>query len=187
MNLYNELYNAWKNETTQDEIQTLANDFYIRLSNYTRKLTKESLKADQRTTRGLLIKKEEEYVKKIVSELISSRYEKIEKELSSTKLVIDLKNLTDEEKKISEISTSRKEAYLSFLDQIIFKDTEKNKKETRKQEKMIVRIIKDATETKKYKNSHYGPLKSEDVVSLPKSIATKMIADGSAEEIQVDQ
>lgn len=49
--MYDELYQAWKREKENPEIQPLSKDFYTRLNEYLRKAKEESRMLDEKTVR----------------------------------------------------------------------------------------------------------------------------------------
>ena len=60
--MYNELYEAWKKEKENGELQTLPRDFYSRLTTYVKSLKEESRMLDRKALKARLMFREFENV-----------------------------------------------------------------------------------------------------------------------------
>jgi len=56
--LYNELYEAWRRELENIELELLPSDFYPKIADYLRKLKEEGRMLDRRTVKAQLLKNE---------------------------------------------------------------------------------------------------------------------------------
>ena len=74
--MYNELYGAWRQEKASQELQPLPKDFYVKLSDYLKKIREESRMLDGKTTKARLLMREGENVREMVRELVALRHTK---------------------------------------------------------------------------------------------------------------
>ena len=74
--MYSELYDAWRREKSNAELQPIAKDFYVKIAEYVRKIREESRMLDEKTTRGRLLLHEAENVRRMVGELVLLRHSK---------------------------------------------------------------------------------------------------------------
>jgi len=180
--MYEELFEAWKKEKMNGEIQPLPKDFYVRLAKYVRKLREEQRMLDDKTVKGNLMKKEEENVRKMVEELIQTRYEKII-HLARKGEVAPLTHLTEEEEKWFQESSLQFESFKKFAYKILQGRIEKAKNKP-KNRLVVVRILREIPEIIGVDMKTYGPFKPEDVASLPAENARTLIKQGAAIEIE---
>ncbi|MEM3442558.1 MAG: hypothetical protein QXM86_01680, partial [Candidatus Bathyarchaeia archaeon] len=97
--MYNELYEVWKQEIENKEPVRLPPDFYVKVTNYIKRIREESRMLDKKTVRAILLKKEMENVQRMLSELVRTRYRKLmRKAAKGEKIPPD--TLTAEEEKI---------------------------------------------------------------------------------------
>ncbi|MCL6579593.1 MAG: DNA replication complex GINS family protein, partial [Candidatus Bathyarchaeota archaeon] len=75
--MYNELYEIWKNELENVELGKLPRDFYLKITEYMRKLGEESRMLDKKTAKAKLLDKEMQNVKRMVREVVRARYRKL--------------------------------------------------------------------------------------------------------------
>jgi len=181
--MYDELLEAWRREKINEEIQPLPKDFYTRLAKYIRKIYEEQRMLDEKTVKGSLIKKEEENVRKMMKELIQTRYEKIIR-LTRKGEVAPLAHLTEEEERWFQESSLQFESFKKFSDGILQGRIRKAKKKP-KEELIVVRILREIPEIIGVDMKTYGPFKPEDIASLPAENARTLIKQGAAMEIEV--
>jgi len=182
--VYNELYQAWKTEKENSELQPLPKDFYERLAEYTRKLREEKRMLDTKTVKAKLLKNETENVKKLVTELLQLRINKIAKALASGKSIP--KNcLTKEEEKIGENVGELSDYFHNLTESVLQGKLKPTKKKT-KLNKMVIRFLKDVPAIVGVDLKTYGPFKVEDVASLPIENAKLLIKQGIAVKIETD-
>jgi len=181
--MYDELLEAWSKEKMNEEIQPLPKDFYIRLTEYIRKIREEQRMLDEKTVRGSLMKKEEENVRKMVKELIQARYEKII-QLTLKGETAPVAHLTDEEERIFQESSLQFD-YFKKLTEKILQGRLKKGEEKPKDGLVVVRILREIPEIIGVDMKTYGPFKPEDIASLPAENARTLIKQGAAIEIEV--
>src|SRR4030042_5977180 len=80
--MYNELYDAWMRELQNPELEKLPSDFYSTASKYLKKLKEEGRMLDKRTAKARLLRIEGQNVKRMLYELIKTRYKKLLKKTS---------------------------------------------------------------------------------------------------------
>jgi len=183
--MYDELFEAWRKEKINEEIQPLPKDFYVRLAKYVKKIREEQRMLDEKTVKGSLMKKEEENVKKMTIEIIQIRYEKI-MHLARKGETVLLTHLTKEEEEWFQESSLQFESFKKFVDMILQGRQKKAKKKTN-ENFVIVRILREIPEIIGVDMKTYGPFKPEDIVSLPAENARTLIKQGAAMEIEATQ
>jgi len=181
--MYEELLEAWRREKTSEEIQLLPKDFYIRLAKYVRRIREEQRMLDEKTVKGSLMKKEEENVRKMVKELIQTRYEKII-HLAREGESAPIAHLTEEEERWFKESSLQFEAFKKFIYDTL-QGRIKKAEEKSKDRLVVVRILREIPEIIGVDMKTYGPFKPEDVASLPVENARTLIKQGAAMEIEV--
>jgi len=181
--MYDELFEAWKKEKMNEEIQPLPKDFYKRLTEYIRKIREEQRMLDEKTVKGNLMKKEEENVRKMVEELIQTRHDKII-QIAREGRIPPTTNLTEEEENWFRDSSLRFESFKKFIEKILQGRLEKVENDL-KGEFLVVRILREIPEIIGADMKTYGPFKPEDIASLPAENARILIKQGAAMEIEV--
>lgn len=183
--MYDELFEVWKKEVENPELQSLPKDFYTRLSNYVKKLNEEKRMIDEKSIRGKLLLKEEENVKKMISDLIHIRYRKIMM-MAAKKESIPLTSLTSEEENLYDGLLLQAEACEEMLENILHGQKPRIERILKNRGFMVVRILKEIpSQIKGTDMKNYGPFKPEDIVMLPEENAKALIKRGAAEKIEV--
>jgi len=185
MNVYDELYEAWKKERESVEIQKLPRDFYAKLADYVKKIREESRMLDKKTTKAKLMEREFENVKNMVEELTQLRRDKILTKVAAIETV-PREALTEEEEKLQGEILPLAEAYQTFLNNILqgrLPHIEKEKKEE-KPKKILVRFIQEIPAIVGSDMKTYGPFEPEDIATLPPENARILIKQGIAVEVE---
>jgi len=182
--LYRELYENWKQEITNTELGKLPPVFYSRVAEYMRKLREESRMLDKKTAKAVLLKKETIYARRMLQELIKTRYNKL------IEIAIKSKNaspdtLTEEETAFYAKYSSLTEAYRNFIESIVHGHMPKIHDET-KQKRMTLRFSKEVPAIIGVDMKTYGPFKTEDVASLPFENCRILIKQGLAAKIEIN-
>src|SRR4030066_1538393 len=181
--MYSELYAAWQQEVKNDELQPLPPDFYVRTSDYLRRIKEESRLLDKKTTKVVLLEKELQNVKQIINMLISMRYRKIVKIIGENQK-IPTESLTVEEAKVSVGFLPFAEAYQGFAKSLLQGQELKIACE-KPHKRVTLRFIKAIPGVIGSDMNTYGPFTAEDVASLPIENAKILIKQGLAEVIEV--
>jgi DNA replication factor GINS len=182
--LYNDLYEAWKRERENPEVQPLPKDFCKKLAEYMSKTRKESRMLDGKTIRAKLLMHETKNAQKMVKELLSLRREKtVRKTLAGETLPVE--SLTGEEEKLAKEVSPSLESFHTLLRDILGGRTPQVG--TRgKPKKRVLRFIKDIPAIIGADMKTYGPFKPEDVASVPHENARILVKQGVAVEVEVN-
>jgi len=181
--LYDEIYKAWRAEKETAEVQRLPRDFFVRLADYVKRIREESRMLDNKTTRARLMQHEFKNVKKILQDLIRLRYEKALRKAITGKTVSQ-GSLTEEEETLQRSLSPSVEAYQDLLKKILtgrLPHLERKKKP----KKIVVRILQEIPAIIGSDMKAYGPFKPEDIATLPPENARVLIKQGVAVEIEV--
>jgi DNA replication factor GINS len=181
--LYEELYDAWKRELENVELEKLLSDFYSRTADYLKRLKEEGRMLDKRTVKAHLLKDEMQNVKHMVHELIQARYRKLVKKAAEGER-IPSSFLTMEEKKIYAAVLPVAEAYHSLAENILRGYTQKVNVE-QKHKNAVLRFLKKVPEIIGADMKTYGPFKIEDVASLPLDNSKILVKQSLAERVEV--
>lgn len=181
--MYNELYEIWRRELESVELTTLSPDFYSRIADYLRSIKEESRMLDKRTVKARLLKSEMRNVKRMVRELIRTRYGKlVTKVTEGEKIPSDI--LTVEEERIYTGLSPFAEVYRGFAKSILRGQVPKNVEQ--KNKRVLLRFLKDVPAIIGADMGTYGPFRVEDVASLPIENAKILVEQGLAEKIEVN-
>jgi len=181
--MYDQLYEAWKQEVEDAELKNLPSDFYSKITDYLRQLKEESRMLDKRTVKARLLKREMQNVKRMAEELIHARYRKLVKKACEDEKTPS-GSLTIEEKKIYTSILQLSETYQNFAKNVLRGhaanvDIEQNPR------KEILRFLKDVPAIIGADMETYGPFKTEDVASLPIENSRILTRQGLAKKIEV--
>ncbi len=180
--MYNELYEAWRNEKDNAELQPLPKDFYAKLAEYVKKIREESRMLDEKTTRGRLLMHEAENTRKMVKELVSLRHSKTV-QLFSKGEAVDAEGLTKEEERLFNDVSPPFEVF-----QRLAKEIESGRLPQTIREKPKNRVLRFLKETPVIVGADmktYGPFQPEDVASVPAENAKILTKQGIAVEVEV--
>jgi len=180
--MYDELYEAWRKEKENAEVQLLPKDFFDRLAQYVKRLREEGRMLDEKTTRARLLLRESKNVKKLCGELIQLRYEKVLRKVIVGETVVKEGLTDDEEKLFREIVTST-ESYQNFLKGVLGgRSPSVEVKERAK--KRVLRFLQGIPAVIGTDMKPYGPFKPEDVASVPAENARILVKQGLAVEVE---
>jgi len=183
INVYDELYEAWKKEKENMEIQKLPRNFYAKLADYVKKIREERRMLDEKTTKAKLMKREFENVKNMADELFQLRRDKVRKKALDRETV-PREVLTEEEEKLYREILPLAETYQAFLKDILQGRLSRMKKEE-KPKKVLLRFVKEIPAIVGSDMKTYGPFEPEDVATLPSENARILIKQGVAVEVEV--
>jgi len=181
--LYNELYEAWRRELENIELELLPSDFYPKIANYLRRLKEEGRMLDRRTVKARLLKNEMRNVKHMVRQLIQVRYGKlVDKIAKDEKISSSL--LTIEEKKIYGSIPLLAETHQNFAKSILRGYTPEVPVE-QKHHRAVVRFLKNVPAIIGADMKTYGPFKVEDVASLPVENSKILVRQRLADRVEI--
>ncbi len=181
--MYNDLYEKWKKELENVELEALHTDFYCNIVDYLKHLREEGRMIDRRTVKARLLRCEMRNAKRMLCELIQKRYKKLVKKVVAGEK-IPYGFLTVEEEKLCTGCLPIFEAYQSLVKnllrgQISHVDIVVQHKND------ALRFLKDVPEIIGVDMQTYGPYKAEDIASLPVENARILVKQGLAEKIEV--
>lgn len=181
--MYNELYEAWKREVESVELENLQPDFYSRIADYVKSLKEEGRMLDKKTVKAKLLKVEMQNVKRMINELVKTRYKKIVEKLAQDE-ELPLKVLTAEERKLYSGVLPLAETYPRLIEGILHGNLPRCASET-KRKRAVLRFLKDVPAIVGSDMKTYGPFQAEDVATLPTGNAKILIKRGVAEKAEV--
>jgi len=181
--MYDELYEAWKRERANAEIQGLPRDFYARLTEYMKKLREESRMMDEKTIKAKLMRQEDKNVRKMVKSLLQLRYRKILRKVMAEK-TLPMELLTEEEERMGGELLPLAESYNSFLKDMLQGRLARIERKREERKQMVVRFLQAVPAIIGSDMRPYGPFKSEDVATLPLENARILIRQGVAVEVE---
>lgn len=180
--MYNELYDAWRQEKDNADLQSLPKDFYAKLAEYMRKIREEGRMLDEKTTRGRLLLHEEENVRRMVREVVLLRHSKAV-QLVSRGEAVNVEGLTREEEKLFSDVSPGFEVFQGILKEIeggrlpqMVREKTKNR---------VLRFLKETPVIVGADMKTYGPFQPEDVASVPAENAKVLTKQGIAVEVEV--
>lgn len=180
--MYNKLYEAWKKERENIEIQMLPRDFYGKLADYMKKMKEENRMLDEKTTKARLMQREFTNVKKMADELIQLRYRKTFRKTINGKIV-PRESLTNEEEKFIEEISPLAESYQAVVKEIL-RGRLSHVKRKEKPKKKLVRFLHEIPAIIGADMKTYGPFKPENIATLPSENARILIKQGVAVEVE---
>ncbi len=182
INLYDELYEAWKKEKENVEIQRLPKNFYAKIADYVKKIREERRMLDKKTTKAKLLNREFKGVKNMSEELFQLRYDKaLRKSLARETVLRDV--LIEEEEKLYGEILALAEAYQAFLKGVLHGRLSHIEKEE-KPKKILLRFVQEIPAIVGSDMKTYGPFEPEDIATLPSENARILIKQGVAVEVE---
>ncbi len=188
--MYDELYAAWLMETESSELGSLPSDFYSRAANYLQKILSETRLLDKNSLKANLLEKESANAKRMLAELISTRYRKIVK-MATAGREVSVDSLTAEEAKLYNVVAPSTEAYSRFVSgvlqgQVVPIDPSSGFPEPKLVHKRVtLRFLKPVPPIIGSDMKSYGPFAVEDVASVPSENAKILVKQGLAKPIEV--
>ena len=183
INLYDELYEAWKKEKENVEIQRLPKNFYAKIAEYVKKIREERRMLDKKTTKAKLLNREFKSVKNMAEELFQLRYDKALRK-SLAREIMPREVLTEEEEKLHGEILPLAEAYQTFLKDILQGHLSRIEREE-KPKKILLRFVQEIPAIVGSDMKTYGPFEPEDIATLPSENARILIKQGVAVEVEV--
>ncbi len=181
--MYEELYKIWKQETENDKLGKIPSDFYLKITEYFKKLGEESRMLDRKTLKAVLLRREMKNAKKMVNDIVSTRYKKLlRKAVKGENILSNL--LTSEEERIFSGFFALEETVPNFLKGLLHGRSVKS--EINQKKRAALRFSKAVPAIIGVDLKTYGPFKIEDVGSLPVENAKILIKQGLAEKIVID-
>ena len=183
--MYNEVYELWKKEKENDEVQRLPKNFYGKITAYFKKLKVETRMLDKKTPKYQLLHTEVHYFKLMVKELLQLRYQKLQaKAICGEPISQD--TLSEEEKKLYDFTLPLSEAYCSFSKDILRGHLSVVKNGV-KQDICTLRFVKETPSLVGADMKTYGPFVPEDIATLPPENTRILVTQGLAVLVDSNQ
>jgi DNA replication initiation complex subunit (GINS family) len=184
--MYDTVYDAWKKERENVELQPLAKDFYILLAGYVKKIREESRMLDEKTAKARLIKHELKNARRLIKALVQLRFEKIFLATTQSK-TISVEVLTTEEEKLCGETLPLAESFQEFLKGVLHGRTPKVEVTEKERSKhVLVRFLKETPAIIGSDMKTYGPFKPEDIGTVPVENANVLIKQGLAAKLELE-
>jgi len=181
--LYDKLYEAWKKEKENEEIQSFPKNFYAKIADYMKKIREERRMLDKKTTKAKLLKSEFENARSMAKELFQLRRDKVRKKALDRETV-PKEVLTEEEEKLYGEILPLAETYQTFLRDLLQGRLSLIEKEE-KPKKILLRFVQKIPAIVGSDMKTYGPFEPEDIATLPLENARILIKQGVAAEVEV--
>lgn len=180
--MYDELFGIWRKEQESKDLVQIPPDFYLKASEYIKRLKEEERMLDKKTVKASLLAEERRNVKRMIRELMRIRYRKIVRILArGEKPPADA--LAPQEERIISGSLNFAEAFHSLVKDVLqgrLSDSIPQEAPRR----ILVRFLKDVPSIVGADMKIYGPFKCEDVASLPVENAKILIRQELAKAIE---
>jgi DNA replication factor GINS len=190
--MYNELYTAWRREVEESPLGKLPPDFYLKISDYIKRLKEEKALPDKKSVKLNLLDHESKNVAFMLEELLSTRYRKLLETISQNQ-ALPSELLTVEEAKMCESFVSFAGVYQKFTRELLQGQsiqpalqvaTVQSEPETG-HKRATLRFTKAIPAIIGADMKPYGPFKVEDVASLPVENAKMLVKQGLAVMVDV--
>jgi DNA replication factor GINS len=179
--LYDELYEMWKREKDNVELQRLPKNFHSEVAAYIKKLKEENRMLDRKSTKAKLLDREIKNVRIMVGELFRVRIKKFW-EKGSARETVARAALSKEEEKLCGEFLSMTEAYQDFSRDVL-RGHLPNIEDKSQRSMIILRFIQETPALVGSDMMTYGPFKPEDIATLPPENARVLIKQGVAVEV----
>jgi len=180
--MYDKLYEAWKTEKENAEIQRLPKNFYAKIAEYVKKIREERRMLDKKTTKAKLLSREFKSVKNMAEELVRLRYDKALKKSLARETVPSGVLIEEEEKLYGEILPLA-EAYQTFLKGVLRGRLSRIERQE-KPKKTLLRFVQQIPAIVGSDMKPYGPFEPEDIATLPSENARILVKQGVAVEVE---
>jgi len=180
--MYDRLYEIWKHELQNTELEKLPPHFYSEIADFLGKFREETRMLDKKTAKARLLKHELRNVKHMLRDTMRARYKKILRKASEgEKLPSDI--LTPEEEKLLVGVLPLAEAFQNFSKNIVQgRLIQMNVEQDRKT--FLLLFLKEVPAIMGVDMKPYGPFMAEDVASVPFENAKVLIKQGLAQRIE---
>jgi DNA replication factor GINS len=178
-----ELYEIWRRELDNVELERLPPDFYPRIADYINRLKEERRMLDKKTVKARLLESEMRNVKRMLNELIQVRYKKLIKIIAKGQKA-QSGSLTVEEAKIYEVLPIA-ETYQRFVKSVLQGHVPKEVNIEQGRKRVVLRFLSEVPAIIGADMETYGPFKVEDLASLPVENATILVKQGLAERVEI--
>lgn len=193
--MYNELYSAWRREVDEASLGGLPPDFYVRITDYLKRIREENKQPDKKSVKVNLLDHEANNVLLMLDQLLKARYKKLLETISQNQKVPS-ELLTVEEAKMCESFAAFTNAYQKFSRDLVqgqpsqplqvpaMQPSTKAEPEL-SHKRVTVRFIKGIPAIIGADMKPYGPFHAEDTASVPAENAKVLVKQGLAVQVEV--
>ncbi|UCE96875.1 MAG: DNA replication complex GINS family protein [Candidatus Bathyarchaeota archaeon] len=181
--MYDTLYNIWKKENENPELQTLPKNFYTELADYLGRIRQGGRMLDRKSIKAKLTSQEFSNAHQLAEKLVRLRFNKIVNLTKSAKR-LNKEILASEEKRIFLGLKPSFENLESFLKSILRGRISTSEEESQQSGKKLVRFLQDVPSIVGADLEIYGPFSVEDVATLPNENAETLVKQGIVMEIE---
>ncbi len=187
--MYQELYDAWKREELSRDLQALPKNFYEKAADDARKLRETQRMMDNKTMKARLLTQESENSRRLLSEIVTTRFRKMLDSLLSNEKLIPTGFLTREEQDIYQALLQASSQYSRLRRNLSEgKQTDVVPSTSRDvPQKILVRFACEIPAIIGVDLKTYGPFKPEDIASLPAENARALMHQGAAVKVEVEE
>jgi len=189
---YEELFEAWRRERKNRQLQPLPENFYKNLGQYIKTLREKASRVEGIERR--LAERELENAENLAKSLMKTRFLKIMRCVIMKKPIPE-ENLAPEEAELREHIQRVQEAFRSLLRRALALSEAGGKAKpeglleeaAKKPKRILVRLLRDVPAIVGADMRPYGPFKREDVAVLPAENALALVGRGVAVEVKIDE
>ena len=183
---YDDLYKAWKREKESTQLQQLPKDFYDNLAGYMKSLIEKQQMLDEKSLMAKLLTEENAYTKRLFTELLQIRRNKITAEILDSGSV-SIEACTREEEKLANDLASITDTYKKILNEVLEGKERQVKEIVAKPKKLLVRFLQSLPAIIGADTKTYGPFKQEDLTLLPTENAEALLKQGVVVKVETER
>jgi DNA replication factor GINS len=183
--LLDELYEAWKRDLENRELQPLSADFFEKIADYLHRLKEDLRMTDDRTLNGRLKRLEYEKATRLSLNLMQLRQRKI-LQIACERESLPSNLLTEQEQRYYDRARQNQETMLRLQEQILegrMPLPEERDKEPERRT-MVLRFLSDMPSIVGSDMRIYGPFRKEDVAVLPLENAETLLRQELVQRVE---
>ena len=184
--MYDELYDIWKRELDNTELDELPKDFYSRMADYLKRLKEENRMLDKRTVKARLLRCETQNVKQMLHDITQARYRKLIRKATRGEEAPKDHPAPEEESLLKGVLPLA-EAYQTLIKNLLRGHHLEQTRSELQGTSSVLRFVKDIPAIIGSDMKTYGPFRIEDVASLPVENAKILVKQGVAEQVEPSQ
>jgi len=187
--MYQELYDAWKREKLSRDLQALPKNFYEKAAGDIRRLREAQRMMDNKTMRARLLRQELENSRKLLSDIVATRFRKMLDSLLPNEKPIPTGFVARQEEDICQALLQASSQYSRLKRNLSEgKQTDVVPSTLRDvPQKILVRFACEIPAIIGVDLKTYGPFKPEDIASLPAENAQALMHQGAAVKVEVEE
>ncbi len=187
--MYDKLYDNWKREKVDSNLQSIEGEFYKELARYINELRNCFKGTDEKSVGLRLAEAELERAEKLSRELIEMRVQKILRIIDSNPRIEAVSRVVvEDEKSIFESALQTSKIYNSIIEKVLAGEIESQETTSVpvKPTMALVRFLAEVPAIVGVDLRSYGPFKAEDMATLPLQNAELLIKGKAALRISYE-